>query len=484
MHLTPFKCLIREKCGLSFDDSREAILAEGIKARLAMRLLASHEEYLDLLSREPYEFNMLVNLITVNETYFLREPVHFTILTEKLIPDMMAARKGDRIKIVCAGCSTGEEPYSIAITLMAKFGPGFRGLFSLVGIDIDDEALGRARAGVYAGHSFRGVPDHIRTGYFDKEGNNYRIREAVRDGVEFLHMNIFSDAYPDEVRNADIIFYRNVSIYFEPEAQQRVFRNLAGMLGEKGYLFLSSTETFAHNIGILSLVEKEGVFIYSKGVEVQIGERRKHPEESTRPAVPAARGTAGTASAARKLIPTRKHDMPHQLFDQALGHAEAKKYDVALQLTARAIELEPSFIKAYMLRAGILLNLEKFEEAEEVCRRGMELDQWCLEGKLLLGLVAKVRGDLVEARKRFKEALYIDSASWAAHFYLGEIYRFEEDGERACREFRIVIKLVEEKGSAGQGLTFLSFPFPVEQIVHLCRHNLAVMKCSGLGLGA
>lgn len=484
MHLTPFKYLIREKCGLSFDDSREAILAEGIKTRLSMRSLASYEEYLDLLGREPYEFNMLVNLITVNETYFLREPVHFTILTEKLIPDMMAARNDGRIKIVCAGCSTGEEPYSIAITLMEKFGPGFRGMFSLVGIDIDDEALARARAGVYAGHSFRGVPDHIRTGYFDKQGNNYRIRDAVRDGVEFLHMNIFSDLYPDEVRDADIIFYRNVSIYFEPEAQQRVFRNLAGMLGKKGYLFLSSTETFAHNIGILSLVEKEGVFIYSKGVEVKIGEMRKHPGESTGPSALAGQGTARTTAAAGNLMPTRKHDRPHQLFDQALAHAEAKKYDVALQLTARVIDLEPSFIKAHMLRAGILLNLEKFDEAEEVCRRGMELDQWCLEGKLLLGLVAKVRGDLVEARKIFKEALYIDSASWAAHFYLGEIYRFEENWEKACREFHIVIKLVEEKGFSGQGLTFLSFAFPVVQIVHLCRHNLAVMKGPGRVMGA
>lgn len=485
MHLTPFKCLIREKCGLSFDASREAILSEGIKSRLSERAVSSHEEYLGLLTREPHEFNMLVNLITVNETYFLREPVHFDILTERLLPGMMAGRKeGDRIRIVCAGCSSGEEPYSVAISLMAKFGPGFHRMFSVVGIDIDDEALGRAKAGVYAGHSFRGVPEHIRRGYFDRQGNSYRIRDAVREGVEFLRLNIFGDSYPEQVRNADVIFYRNVSIYFEPEVQKLVFRNLADLLADKGYLFLSSTETFAHNIGVLSLIEKDGVFFYSKGVEVRIEERRRTPVEARKtPPPPARRLPAGPSAGAGDLPATRKRDKPHHIFDEALALAEARKYDAALQQTDEVLTLQPSFIKAYMLRAGILLNLEKFDEAEAACLCGMELDPWCLEGKLLLGLLAKVRGDCAEARKKFKEALYIDSASWVAHFYLGELYRFERDGERACREFRIVIKLLEDKGPSGHGMTFLTFPVPVEQIVHLCRHNLAVMQGPGWSAG-
>lgn len=484
MHLTPFKCLIREKCGLSFDDSRELILAEGIKSRLSRRAVASREEYLDLLAREPHELNLLVNLITVNETYFLREPAHFTVLAEKLIPDIMAEKTGRRIKIVCAGCSTGEEPYSIAMTLMAKFGPGFRSMFSVVGIDIDDEALRIARAGLYAGHSFRGVPDHIREGFFDKQGNRYRVRDGVREGVEFLRLNIFGDTYPDTVRDADVIFYRNVSIYFEPEAQQRVFRNLAGLLSDRGYLFLSSTETFAHNIGVLCLVEKDGVFIYSKGDEVQIRERRKPPADVNRAAAPATQWPSETSAFVEEFMATRKKDKPHQIFDRALAFAEAKKYDAALQCAASVIDLQPSFLKAYMLRAGILLNLEKFDEAEAVCLCGMELDPWCLEGKLLLGLLAKIRSNFAEARKRFREALYIDSASWVAHFYLGEIYRSEEDLERACREYRIVLELLQEKGPLGHGLTFLSFPFPVEQIVHLCRHNLAPLKGHGQGMGS
>lgn len=499
MPLSIFKSLIKEKCGLSFEDSREPILAKGIEARVSERALASPEEYFTVLAREPDEFSRLVNLITVNETYFFREPAHFSILTEQLLPEIIARANDRKIRIVCAGCSTGEEPYTIAMALLAKFGPDFHRMFSVVGFDIDEEAIGRARAGVYAAHSFRGVPEQIRKSYFDEQGTSCRIKEAVRENVELLRLNIFGDAYPDTVRNADVIFYRNVSIYFEPEAQERIFKNLAGLLNEKGYLFLSSSETFAHNIGVLSLVEKEGIFLYSKGFEVRIEERRKSlrnentvsaqtpqrftvkpaagkPVVARIPTPVSTRSVAGGGAIVLNYAATRHNDEPHHLFDQALSLAEGKKYEDALKLAERVINMQPSFMKAYMLRAGILVNLKRFNEAEAVCRRGMERDRWGLEGHLMLGLITKIQGNLDEAKKRFKEAVYIKSSSWLAHFYLGEILRQEGEKELAGREYEIVIKLLEGKGPPEHGLTFFPFSFPIGQLVHLCKHNLAVMK--------
>ncbi len=476
MLLTPFKSLIKEKCGLSFEDSREVLLAEGIKTRLSERAVTSHDAYLNLLSCEPDEFNRLLSLITVKETYFYREAVHFKILTETLIPELSSKIKKRKIRIVCAGCATGEEPYSIAIALASAFGPEFSSMFSVVGFDIDDEALRRAKAGVYADHSFRGVPDHIQKSFFDAQGTSYKIKDAIRQGVDFLRLNIFSDSYPDTVSNADIIFYRNVSIYFEPEAQKRIFKSLSDMLNEKGYLFLSSAETFVHDGGVLSLIEKEGVFLYRKGVDMHIEERRKPSCSKNRSAAPAMTGLAGTATTKTKYTAIRTKDTPHQIFDRALALAEKKKYEDALQLTEQILGMQASFIKARMLRAGILINLQRLDEAEVECRSGMELDQWSLEGHLLLGLIAKIRGDFEAAKKRFNEAIYIKSSCWLAHFYLGEICRYQGDKLLACREFEIVIKLLEEKGFSDHGLTFFSLSFPMEQIIHLCRHNLADMK--------
>lgn len=475
--LTPFKCLIREKCGLSFDDSREALLAEGIKTRLSERAVASHDAYLNLLSSEADEFNRLVDLLTVKETYFFREAVHFTLLTETLIPDLLTRIKDRRIKIVCAGCSTGEEPYSVAIALAEKFGGEYSSMFSVVGFDINKDVLCKAKTGLYAGHSFRGVPDHIQQGFFDEQETGFLIHDRVRDSVEFLRLNLFGDSYPDVVRNADIIFYRNVSIYFEPEVQQHIFRNLASMLREQGYLFLSSAETFVHNIGILSLIERDGVFLYGKGMDMKIEERRRPHGHQPRSVASTAQGPKNTQKTKTTYTAIRSMDRLHQIFDQALSLAQNKKYDEALQHTEQIISLQPSFIKAHMLRAGILINMQRLDEAERVCRHSMELDQWCLEGHLLLGLIAKMRGDIEEAIKKFKNTVYIKSSCWLAHFYLGEIYRGKGEKRSACREFEIVITLLKEKGSSDHGLTFFSLSFPTEQIVHLCRHNLSHMKC-------
>ena len=265
--LAPIKELVRDHCGLSFEDGRETLLAEGIRTRQEKRGIASLDAYLDVLSRDAVEVGRLVSLITVNETYFFREAAHFAILVEKLIPELWASRGGlGRLKIVCAGCSTGEEPYTIAIALQEKFGPGFGSRISVVGFDIDAEALDKARQGLYAAHSFRGVPERIRATHFAPEGSRYRINETCRRAVTFVAQNICGDTYAEALSDVDVLFYRNVSIYFQPDVQQRIFRNLAGLLHEQGYLFLSSTETFCHNIGVLSLLERDGIFLYRKGV--------------------------------------------------------------------------------------------------------------------------------------------------------------------------------------------------------------------------
>ncbi len=476
MTLAPIKHLVRAHCGLSFEDGRQSLLAEGVKARLAKRGLGSHEEYLEILSREPEEVRTLVNLITVKETYFFREAVHFKLLIERLIPEILASRGGrGAIKIVCAGCSTGEEPYTIAIALQERFGPGFGARFSVIGFDIDDEALRTARLGRYAAHSFRGVPDRIRAKFFEVDGGRYRINKACREGVTFLRQNIFDETYPDALHDADVVFYRNVSIYFAPEVQQRIFRNLAGLLRERGHLILSSTETFCHNIGVLTLIERDGIFFYSKDAEVQIEERRKAACAKPATARPAPAVGRASPQPVRQRASARALDAPHRLFDEALLLAEQKDYPAALARIDKVLALQPSFAEAYLLKTGILVNCKRFDEAEATCRQSVAQDRWCLEGHLFLGLIAKIRGACAEAKQRFKEAVYIEPSCWIAHYYLGEIHRFEGDTGRAGREFAIVIKLLEQKSPAGQGLRFFTFSVANEQIRHLCRHNLAAM---------
>jgi chemotaxis protein methyltransferase CheR len=173
MDLTPFKNLIKERCGLHFEDSRTASLSEGIRNRMAESGIASYPKYLDCLMYDQDEFHCLVNLLTVNETYFFREPVHLQLLTQRIIPELLAQKKTEKkIRIVSAGCSTGEEPYSLAIAAMEKYGAAAKTFCTVIGADIDGDALRKAEKGVYNTHSFRGLSDDLRERYFEPMPGN------------------------------------------------------------------------------------------------------------------------------------------------------------------------------------------------------------------------------------------------------------------------------------------------------------------------
>lgn len=495
MDLGPFKNLIKDKCGLYFDDSRVVKLSDGICARMSKVGIESQDRYLEHLLRDQDEFNDLVNLLTINETYFFREPAHLKLLVDRIVPEMLADKKpGEKIKILSAGCATGEEPYSLVMALLEKFGAGVRDSVRVIGADIDTEAVGKAIEGLFYGHSFRGFDDDLKEKYFERAASNqYKIRDVVKENVEFEKLNLLSDSYPEALRGTDVIFYRNVSIYFEPETQKNIFRNLAGLLNEKGYLFVSSTETLSHNIGILSLIELDGSFLYHKEIELSLEDRRKAalknvgpqknkyeikdagkfkakaavlPEKPNRPVQPAA---------PKAQAPERRSDS-HASFDEALALARDRKYEKALDCLDKLILQAPTFVKGHMLKAGILINMKRIEDAESACLKGIELDRLCLEGYLLLGLAAKIRNDEEMAMKRFKEALYIQSSCWLAHFYLAELYIVRGETEKACRAYEMASKILKKGGGNDHGLTFFPLSFSVDQIAHLCDHNLAKLR--------
>jgi chemotaxis protein methyltransferase CheR len=496
MELVPFKEIIKEKCGLTFEEVRTDTLADGIRSRMSSCGMVSWGDYLARLLDSEAEFTSLINLLTINETYFFREPAHLELLTNRLFPELLAARKpGDRIRILSAGCSTGEEPYSIMIALMEKYGIAIRNCVSVIGADIDSEVLGRAEQGSYNVFSFRNFPEQLRDRYFTSLGNGqYGISSAVKDCVRFQRLNLMSDAYPPDLQGVDALFFRNVSIYFDAATQKNVFGKLAGLLNETGYLFVSSTETLSHDHGILSLIEVDGVFCYRRGIELSLGERRRPPlEQKPEAAAPKTKKKAApvrppedvqeTTGPGRssQAVPAQAGDperTPSPQFDEALALAKRKNYEEALRLLDKIEKRHPSFVKGCMLKAGILINMKLFEDAEQVCLQAIARDRWCLEGHLLLGLISKMRDDGQTALNRFKEALYIDTSCWLAHFHAAEIYAGRGELKGACREYEIVIKLLQKGTLSDHGLTFFPFAFQAEQVMHLCRHNLSKVKAN------
>ena len=275
MDLTSFKNLIRERCGLYFDDVRTVTLTDSIRTRMSKRNINEPAKYFDCIIADSDEFHELVNLITINETYFFREPVHIEILSKRLIPNLLSTKKtGEKVRILSAGCSTGEEPYSIAMSIIEHH-EKVQDFFSVIGIDIDSDALNKADSGFFSRYSFRNFPEELKQKYFTAADSfQWKIKRSVRERVEFRKLNLQSDAYPAALQGIDVIFYRNVSIYFEPDTQKSIFRKLAGLLNDNGYLIVSATETMSHNFGVLSLVELDGMFLYQKSSGVGIGDKK------------------------------------------------------------------------------------------------------------------------------------------------------------------------------------------------------------------
>jgi chemotaxis protein methyltransferase CheR len=500
MNLEPFKDLIKENCGLCFQAEKEALLADNIRARMFGRGLSRESDYLASLQRDDNELHHLINLLTINETYFYREPVHLEILADRLFPAMLASgTPANPVRILCAGCSSGEEPYSVMITLLEKYGPGVSSLVSVIGADIDSSVLSKAQQGRYGPLSFRGFPGRLRDKYFEPAGDNhYTIRNFLKDAVQFMNVNLKKDLFPETLQNLDTIFYRNVSIYFEPETRRNIFDRLAGLLKEKGWLFVSSTETLSHNHGSLTLVELDGVFCYQKNIPLALTDRRRpsspSPEQPgaavkipvAKPAAIVPRPRPGPVQGLPAIQPVRppatgtvlkaKPRTDRSIFDEALALAKNKNYEQALDRLGVLLKAEPSFVKGYLLKTGILINLKLLDEAERVGRHCIELDRWSLEGHLLLGLIARLQRDNQTAGQRFKEALYIQSSCWLAHFYLADIHNEVGERKNAVHEYETVVRLLAKGDLPAQGLTFFPLAFPAEQIVHLCHHNLKKLK--------
>ena len=164
-----------------------------------------------------------------------------------------------------AGCSTGEEPYSIAIMLRERFGAESERLFAITGVDIDSTVIATAQQGVYGKGSFRGMDQSLLERYFEpRDSGRFQVRESIRKQVEFEVVNLLGASYPQRMQLPDIILYRNVSIYFPGQVQREIFGRLAELLADGGCLLVGASETFHHDIGILSLVKQDSLFFYRK----------------------------------------------------------------------------------------------------------------------------------------------------------------------------------------------------------------------------
>jgi chemotaxis protein methyltransferase CheR len=266
--------LIHEYCGIYFDDGSKYLLERRLSRRLQQRQLRSYDEYHRFLRydrKRDDEMSILVDTLTTNETYFFRERPQLTAFSEEILPDLRRTLEGRRsLRIWSAGCSTGEEPYTIAMLLLES-GDWWRDWqIEILGSDINQRVLHTARKGVYKKGSLRATPPAMVHKYFIDEGRgDYRIIDRVRELVSFSFMNLLDPFKMSLIRDVDVVFCRNVIIYFDRDAKKKVIESFHDKLRDGGFLLLGHSESLINISNAFILRTLKHDMVYQKPVRAE-----------------------------------------------------------------------------------------------------------------------------------------------------------------------------------------------------------------------
>lgn len=237
-----YRKVIYDESGITFSATNRSILDSRIKELLRKKNIATPKEYYTLVTSNPEEMKEMLDCITTNLTRFFRNQPHFDAFINYVIPHVIENKKAagiDRtIKIWSAGCSTGEEPYTIAMIMKEICPPGWN--FQITASDISLKSLMTAQQGFYPDNRVDGIPADYLAKYFTKIEGGYQVKQELKDKIRFDYHNLRNDS---GARNLDIVFCRNVLIYFDEPAQLAVINRFYNSMAQHSYLFIGHSES-------------------------------------------------------------------------------------------------------------------------------------------------------------------------------------------------------------------------------------------------
>ena len=237
---------IYKRTGMWFSDSSKYLLQKRLSPRARELNFDSFQKYFYFLQYDPRadaEFDQIYDLVTTNETYFFREPAQLAAFTEEIIPEILERKAVRKIRIWSAGCSSGEEPYSIAM-LLQEAGWFNRADFEIFASDINQQVLAKARKGLYRENAFRATDPATRDKYFTRESEgSWKISDEIRNRISFGRLNLYDEGRVSLVGNLDVVLCRNVIIYFDESSKRVVVSNFFNRLTEGGFLLLGHSES-------------------------------------------------------------------------------------------------------------------------------------------------------------------------------------------------------------------------------------------------
>jgi chemotaxis protein methyltransferase CheR len=259
-----YRELIYKECGINFTDTNRSILEGRLKERLRNKPGVTLTAYFNAISNDKEELKAFLDSVTTNLTRFFRNQAHFDALEHHVIPELMRLKKASgstTIKIWSAGCSTGEEPYSIAMLLTNMLPAPWK--FEIVASDISLKCLMTGKEGFYADNRIEGIPNNYLTKYFDKVAGGYKVKADIMSKIRFDYHNLQNDSGQ---RNLDIVFCRNVIIYFDEATQTRVVNRFWDSMASKAFLFIGHSESLFGMDTKFEFVKTEWTTLYRKWI--------------------------------------------------------------------------------------------------------------------------------------------------------------------------------------------------------------------------
>ncbi|MDN7131401.1 CheR family methyltransferase [Halomonas sp. MC140] len=439
--LALFKALVTKRCGLQLEGMAETRLSKAIELLRATTGLIEATALTARLEQDNALFDHFISQLTVNETYFFREPDALNWLVDTHLPQRLA-EKDAPLSILSAGCSSGEEPYSLAIALSERYGERAKQLFTLAGGDVDQQILAKARQGIYSGMAFRTLDPALQQRYFSSQHSRHKISDALRRWVTFHTFNLLQPAVNALHGPFDVILFRNVSIYFDQPTRRRIQQHLLRLLAPQGIMLCGVTETLGNDLGVFELTQNQEVF-YFRPVEM--------PAASTLP--PATACQALPSEPQEQLI-----SPPAQiLLEQPASNDDSGAFTDRLQ------------------RAHQLLDQNVFQQAADLLETLLAEQPWSVDALLLAGLVARWQQTPEQAYAFFKRAIYAAPECWPAHFYKSELFRqgeLADDLIRCQQGYSAVIRLLDEAPTASGGLQTIASPLPPGDAYFLAKRHL------------
>ena len=426
--------------GLHFPRERWPDLQRGVSA-------AAHESHYqrdldryvqELLSPTRRQIESLASYLTVGETYFFREKRSLEVLEKDIVPELILRRTGRAIRIWSAGCATGEEPYSVAI-IVSKLLAGHEPFnVEILATDLNAKSLQKASVGMYGEWSFRGTPAWVRSTYFEMTSDDrWAINSAIKDMVTFAQFNLMDDSVP---RNSispnsfDVIFCRNVLMYFTPEGMRKVVQRLYRSLASEGWLIVSPTETSCELFSEFAAVDFGGVTLYRKSPALQrnefvssvaCGENEFGPSlfEQKREKLEPSKPPSSGKSQPRKDHETHSGNAeePFTPLGQDLALYDLGRYENTHQTVGTLPSRYGHDAQAMFLVARAYANQGDLAAGLVWCDKAIAADKAAARAYYLRAIILQEQGSLSDAVFALKQTVYLEPQFVLAHFCLGNL---------------------------------------------------------------